>query len=837
MPPRTLGGAHVLPDNPVWIEIPRSDGDPSRWPNNTSRVVDNENHVNFMRPCPIDEGSCIGWRRNIGEHLAKLLGMPEGPAYVLKDWPTGYQFYDHNKGHMDNPRHDPYLIGSIHVNRFRSTPEFAPHAYWLIRDETMDRSNCGCKYCAKKTQRDVSDTMGLSQRRSSSVATSNNATSPARPRPSKTRPKRQPQPREQSTRTYQPYAAVRRQPRPPKPKAAPKYPMSKERASDLRAAFSSAGFEIKRLFRMGEILWCALERPIEGPKEESSIRFWPGIVEDVTLKSETTPPTLDESLAGRSHDGAPSWTVRQWTVYKMKLIGVAFTCFLPDTRVLPYQAHAPSTTLIEALNRHPVEQMDISPEQISGFNPWCAQGSDTAVGTSTGAKTGARFEDAVAPFSLALQIAASLAGFWTPTDEWEFKMTMSPPEQSTSSAPQKDSSFTTNLADAISTSMARNGAATGANAAMSRELAGLTTSILGRTPENGTQIRYQGLWWGAERIWTDELVRLKLARRQIAPGGAPNIYPPAGPSLSAMTSRDLGLGSSPIEGLENDGMDLDADFDADAEHSKEGAGGRGVFMRLDGVFIVEIPREDGGVKRETRACGVLYELVDEDWEEDQNVRSKGKGKERQIDDFDSIPISQAGTINPSLLMTQSKESGPAFLPGPSPLKPKPLPNPDPSVAVADTASSMMAETLSSTSVVRQPSSNDQLSHPLLTTTFPLPDPPRGFKFRPILAPGHEVVVSISLISGRYYPNLLFHPLLREEITRSLSDERGSLEDSNHLWSLDGLLPGFLNCVDPTRWKTNRQAMLRDADGEARSGLFDHWQRKLAEAQSMIAMEM
>ena len=32
-----------------------------------------------------------------------------------------------------------------------------------------------------------------------------------------------------------------------------------------------------------------------------------------------------------------------------------------------------------------------------------------------------------------------------------------------------------------------------------------------------TQKRYQGLWWGGERIWVDDLVRLKVPRRELAP--------------------------------------------------------------------------------------------------------------------------------------------------------------------------------------------------------------------------------------------------------------------------------------------------------------------------------
>lgn len=37
--------------------------------------------------------------------------LEEGPKYVLKNFPEGYQLYDHNKGPASGPRHDPYLCG------------------------------------------------------------------------------------------------------------------------------------------------------------------------------------------------------------------------------------------------------------------------------------------------------------------------------------------------------------------------------------------------------------------------------------------------------------------------------------------------------------------------------------------------------------------------------------------------------------------------------------------------------------------------------------------------------------------------------------------------------
>jgi hypothetical protein len=71
--PKTLGAHHQLPDNPSWIEIPRSDGDASRWPSNNTAVVDADGHVNYFRPVSLDEGPSVGWRLAIGKALAAKL--------------------------------------------------------------------------------------------------------------------------------------------------------------------------------------------------------------------------------------------------------------------------------------------------------------------------------------------------------------------------------------------------------------------------------------------------------------------------------------------------------------------------------------------------------------------------------------------------------------------------------------------------------------------------------------------------------------------------------------------------------------------------------------------
>ena len=184
-------------------------------------------------------------------------------------------------------------------------------------------------------------------------------------------------------------------------------------------------------------------------------------------------------------------------------------------------------------------------------------------------------------------------------------------------------------------------------------------------------------------------------------------------------------------------------------------------------------------------------------------------------------------------MPMSQDPGDqAFMSQPSPLKPPPLPNPDPTVPVSETASAILSQTSPAAAAAAAPSASAsssqkartldaQLSHPVHSTPYPLPPAPKGFKFRAILPPEHEVVVSLSLISGRYYPGLLHHPLLRETLERGLQQD--NMLQHKDLWALDGLSPGVHQSMDPRSWRSSRPAMFQDADKEARDRFKERWE--------------
>ncbi|KAI0061011.1 hypothetical protein BV25DRAFT_1827254 [Artomyces pyxidatus] len=759
--------------------------------------------------------------------------------------------YDHNKGKPDAPRHDLYLIGSIHNKRFRSIPEYVPHAMWLMTDPTLDRANCECKYCAKVPQRIISENLGFKSARltpSTPMATPSRRP-PRPPRDVRPRPPREPP---------KPYAAVRRAPRPAKQVTGPKQAMVHERFSDLQSIYSDLDtVEIRKWFREGELVWCALEPPIRGRDEQ--ITFWPGLVQESQVKSEAIPRAqsvsthsadgdyemengtemahvdLPSPTPGSSHlatphpaedqpvdDNAPSpWVIRQKTIYKVKLLAVAHDYLVRDDQVLPYQGYAPSQALLEAMQNVPIEKIPFRTEEVSTFNP-CPSDADDDMDDALREK---RFAEATAPYSLAVEIAAGIATYWTPTDEWEYKMTAPPPPPAARS--------TTTLHDAITAahqgiSSASNGleGITAARTDMTtEELLSLKTRMLGPSPitPTFTQTRYQGLWLGAERIWTDELVRLKAARRQIAPHGAPNIYPPSGPSKATIQELGQPEDSEMLSAL--------------------GAMDRGVFMKLEALFVVDVPDDQGKMHRECRASGMLYELADEGWEDPEETKAEnltnGKGKEKENGTSTDRPTSQdalsaAGLANPRFATPDTArpvelQRGEPFMSTPSPMRPHPLPNPDPTVPIADTVPAMLAAT-DPAPPAPGGEANVQLSRPKMQA-FPLPPAPHGFRFRPILPPGNEVVITLTLISGRYYPRLLAHPLLRP-VVRGL--EAGARDHSSvenqHLLALEGIFPGFFNAVDATKWKPTRLQMVKDADAERTLRMVEVWEKRRKDAQ-------
>lgn len=68
---------NTVPHDALYLEFPRSEGTSSRWPlDRLDATPNDQGEVNFMRPIANNEPLCIKWRTQIGNEVARLLGLP-----------------------------------------------------------------------------------------------------------------------------------------------------------------------------------------------------------------------------------------------------------------------------------------------------------------------------------------------------------------------------------------------------------------------------------------------------------------------------------------------------------------------------------------------------------------------------------------------------------------------------------------------------------------------------------------------------------------------------------------------------------------------------------------
>ncbi|KAF9477581.1 hypothetical protein BDN70DRAFT_880969 [Pholiota conissans] len=816
---------HVVADsstfsitNPSYIDFPRTDGSPSTWPPNTARIVDSDGHVNFYAPVDLDQFQNKKWRANAADAVSMKLKMPDGPNYVFRNFPDGYRLYDHHKGPADSPRHDLYLFGP-QKKRFRSINEFIPHAIWLMGSPSED---CLCKYCAKKAQREITASMSTILR-----TTPTSSPMPSRIKRDKGKGRdtgsrvKDVRPRDVKT-----YAAVQRTIQPMKASAnVLKQPMLVERSNDLRGLYSKASMSVPRWFREGEVVWCALEHPIPSDATEgaAAIKYWPAVIDDVKLKTKPIPRDANEtvpqastsspmastsatsldSVADESERGPilepsaelPPWRVEQYMRYKVQFLGISHSIIVDNENILPYQAYMPTNEIMHMLAIFPVEKLHFDKPSLSKFNP-CPGPIPPS------------FEEAVPPYAVALQIGSTLSSYWCLTDDYELKCSIplipKPPLPGPSSSQFQPPRTLQEVIEAASRHNAQvsksvkspfyEGVSTLNGETSESAINKTATRVLGvlPPPDRLGQTRFQGLWWGAERIWADDFIRLKIPRRSLAPNGENNILPPSGPGKSS----------------------LETWITTSTDTTNLGAGMRGVFLRLDGILAVKV-QTNSGLKTEARVCGMLYELADEDWVDpiDGSVANELPSTNQTFVATSQTPAAN-GTSAPGVFVSSvSSANGTSIVNGS-------MGTGVTSVAGPSTKRENGKQIGSAPKLAAEPTT----SGPPHALTLPLA--PEGYKFRPILKPGHEFVGAMSLISGRYYPRLLSHPKMEPIVRGAVYQE--SIEESNNLWALEGLSGGYFNSVDPVRYKKNRLTMLQDADTEAIEELEAYKDARLAE---------
>jgi len=146
----------------VGITIKATDGRSNRWPD-CSQTFHSDGSINSWQHS--DDDVQYVWRQKLGElltdwflvsdmHLREHLQPMGGRRRFLIDFPSDYKLFTQTK----DGRTDHYLVGSKYVGTFRSPQEFFLHARWLIMGADMDPEgfpDCECKYCSKRSQRDI----------------------------------------------------------------------------------------------------------------------------------------------------------------------------------------------------------------------------------------------------------------------------------------------------------------------------------------------------------------------------------------------------------------------------------------------------------------------------------------------------------------------------------------------------------------------------------------------------------------------------------------------------------------------------------------------------------
>jgi len=514
------------------------------------------------------------------------------------------------------------IPGSTLVKRFRSVPEFVLHAVWLMMDENLQRANCGCKYCTRTPQRNISQAAGLTiSGRSIStpvarIRQSTQAPSKA-PRPppqtqslvaGKEKGKKRerisvsvgpaeisplPSPTQQEPQELErllplkeiPWFAIRKEPKPVKPSTGPKVAVNRSRIADLEGINSP---HRKRLHRVGEVIWCFLDVPIARPGEEdSAIGAWPGVVKEIQRSMHLTIVMGESSVEHRKGNDQPY-------VYVVSLFNVDADITISDERVLPYQAMSSPQPLLDALSSlmHTIDR----------------RGHTLSVPAEGGldALSGFAFEEAALPYALAVQAPIMLAKYWACTDNWTFKYTITADKTVVTPVVPKKKFRTPGLhigpmPDLLPSASARPAALSADSPAQVK-----------------TQKRYQGFWWGGERIWVDDLVRLKVPRHELAPSGSERVLPVVPPSQAAV-EYTIHKGIEP-------------------EHAP-GSGDRGLFLRITSIFVVE---------KEVRISGMLFDLVEEGF-----VGAGVGGREGRQEDTSAFDMR---SLDPALLQGEDQDA-------------------------------------------------------------------------------------------------------------------------------------------------------------------------------------
>lgn len=169
---------------PVWIA--RSDGEHEIKTKKNGRELNaptsaqldrNSGENDYYELLDIDDPVAIEWKRILGGMLHREQKGPTDQIWILVDFPENYRLYKRFKDKKDSkPRasdlpkptkadgkdgsksEDYYLYGYPlgHKKRFKSAVDFFPHLLWLAQGTSKERMDCECKQCSPEWVQTVS---------------------------------------------------------------------------------------------------------------------------------------------------------------------------------------------------------------------------------------------------------------------------------------------------------------------------------------------------------------------------------------------------------------------------------------------------------------------------------------------------------------------------------------------------------------------------------------------------------------------------------------------------------------------------------------------------------
>lgn len=172
-----------------------------------------------------------------------------------------------------------------------------------------------------------------------------------------------------------------------------------------------------RSFRKGELVWIALNTPLVNEAApnptrlaQSSIRYWPAIVEDYRLQSKV-------SVVGL---GEPSdYITEQVLTYEVKFICLACSKVVQEDQLLAYKLHNPPQETVEYIQTLPAPSTP-----LSRYPYWFRLHKEASLPGAEieEAEEASLFDnpymEAISQYAVALQVAAHVAMMWTPCETW-----------------------------------------------------------------------------------------------------------------------------------------------------------------------------------------------------------------------------------------------------------------------------------------------------------------------------------------------------------------------------------------------------------------------------------